>query len=81
MLVIQNNGEMKNDTYTHGFLFNVTVTTNYNHVVVESIPTDVDINSHEIWNSSYSYNIYRCEEYKKVVAFAKKGRPLGKDMV
>lgn len=71
MIVIENNGKLKNNDYDYKFPFNKKIKTTKNYVIAEKLPQSIDIKSPKNWENFYYYNIYNYPKYPKVVLFAK----------
>lgn len=70
MIVIENNGSLKNSKIEYSFPFNKKIRTNKNYIISNNVPNDVDIIPPKKWNNSYYYNIYNYKKYPKVVLYA-----------
>ena len=71
LIVIENNGKLKEDKSEYKFPFNAKIKTNREFVIYKNIPDDIDITVPKGWNNSYYYNVYNYKNYPKVVLFAK----------
>lgn len=71
LIVIENNGKLKNDKSEFRFPFNSKIKTNGNFVISKNLPEDIYIIAPKNWNNSYYYNVYYYPNYPKVVLFAK----------
>lgn len=74
MIVIENNGKLKNDSYKYKIPFKKQIQTHNNFVIVENLTQDIDVKTPNSWNNSYYYNVYNYQEYPKVVIFGKTTR-------
>lgn len=70
LIVIENNGSLKNSKIEYSFPFNKKIKTNKNYIISKNVTNDVDIIPPKKWNNSYYYNIYNYKKYPKVVLFA-----------
>lgn len=71
IIVIENNGKLKNDSYSYKFPFSKKIQTNKNFVIAENLPQDINVETPISWNNSFYYNIYNYQDFKKVVIFGK----------
>jgi|SRR5579871_921060 len=71
LIVIENNGKLKDDKSEYKFPFNSQIKTNRNFVIYKSLPEDIHIIAPKNWNGSYYYNVYNYSNYPKVVLFGK----------
>lgn len=71
VIIIENPGQLTNTQFTTKSLFDKEIKSNENIIVVDKIPSKIDLNQRPIsWNGSHYYNIYSYDKYKKVVLFS-----------
>jgi hypothetical protein len=72
VIIIENPGQLTNTPFTTKSLFDKEIKSNENIIVVDKIPSKIDLNQRPIsWNGSHYYNTYSFDKYKKAVLFSK----------
>jgi hypothetical protein len=71
VIVVENPGQFTNTQFTTKSFFDKEINSNENIIVVDKIPSKIDLYQRPItWNGSHYYNVYSYDKYKKVVLFS-----------
>jgi hypothetical protein len=75
VLVVQNPGNLINDTFKRQFPFDKDISTTNNIIIVskEDIDSYYDINLPKSWNGVFYYGIYKFDEYPEVRLYCRTG--------
>jgi hypothetical protein len=71
LIVIQNNGMLKNNLYEYAFPFDKRIISKTGIVVVDHIPNDITFNLKSDWKSHFFYNSYQFRKYPLIKLYCK----------